>query len=304
MKIDQPGVYDLSAEDYHADPVCEPSLSASIAKLLVTATPLHARAGHPRLNPDHEPEESEKFDIGSAAHALILRDKRAFEIVDAKDWKTKSAGEKRDEARAAGKIPLLTSQWIRVECMARAARYQLDAHREASGAFKNGKPEQTLVWREGDIWCRARLDYRVVGAKVFDDYKSTAALADPDAWSRILFNLGFDMQAAFYRRGIRALGLCDDPQFRFIVQETKKPHALSVIGLMPGALDLADHKVCRAIAIWDDCLRTGHWPGYPSRTCYVDVPPWAEAQFMARDSRAHDTAREVADEFHRPLEDA
>lgn len=315
--IEKPGVYDLTADEYHADPCVEPSLSSSIAKALVGETPLHAWQDHPRLNPEPaEGDEDEgKFDIGKACHSLVLGDTQAFEIIAAKSWSTKAAQDGRKAARAAGKIPLLEKQWLRVQAMAHSLKIQLARHQDASDAFTNGKPEQTLVWREGDAWCRCRLDWlpNVVSlggglarrGKFFDDYKSTTC-ADPDAWSRRLFELGFDMQDAFYRRGIRALGLCDDPTFRFIVQEVKAPHAMCSVALMPGALDLAEHKVARAIDIWTTCLRTGQWPGYPLRTCYVDVPPWHEAAFIARDSRAYDSERDAkaADQFHRPLEDA
>jgi hypothetical protein len=39
-----PGIHEVDAETYHSDPVEVPSLSASIAKLLVNSTPLHAWA--------------------------------------------------------------------------------------------------------------------------------------------------------------------------------------------------------------------------------------------------------------------
>lgn len=307
MNIDRPGVYEISAEAYHADPCPEPSLSASIAKMLINKTPLHAWTAHPRLNLNFERAEEEKFDIGNACHSLVLRDPMAFEIINAPDWKTKDAREKRAAARAAGKIPLLMDHWVRVEAMAYSARLQLSRHQEAKDAFTNGKPEQTLIWREGDAWCRARLDWLPNAGRFYDDYKSTAASADPHSYARVLWNIGHDVQAAFYRRGIKKLKLCDDPQFRFIVQETQTPHALSVIGLTPGALDLADHKVSRAIDIWQTCVRTNHWHGYSLRTCYAEVPAWAEAQFLAKDASAHEISREAfdaMDEFHRPLEDA
>lgn len=297
VKIDKPGVYDISADEYHADPCPEPSLSCSVAKLLINSTPLHAWTAHPRLNPGFEAEADEKFDLGSAAHSLILHDPKIFAVIDAADWRTKDAKAKRDAAREAGKIPLLTEQWIRVEAMARSALIQLSRHEEAAGAFRDGVPEQTLVWQEGDVWCRARLDWRPNTGDIFDDYKSTAALADPDAFSRILFNIGHDVQAAFYRRGIRALGLSRNPVFRFIVQELDTPHALSVIALMPSALDLADHKVARAIDIWRECLGADEWPGYPSRTCYVEAPLWHEQQFMARDARYHEMRRASGEEL-------
>lgn len=306
MKIDRPGVYDIPAEVYHADPCVEPSLSSSIARLLVNATPLHAWTAHPRLNPDQGREESEKFDIGNACHSLVLHDPKHFEIIDAKDWRTKDAKDQRDNARNAGKIPLLTEQWVRVQAMHHAAKIQLARHQEAKDAFTNGKPEQTLVWEEDGVWLRARLDWLPNAGSIFDDYKSTAASADPDAFTRSVFSIGYDIQAAFYMRGVKALGICKNPSFRFIVQETQTPHALSAVALMPSALDLAEHKVERAIAIWRDCLQADHWPGYPLRTCYIEAPPWHEAQFTARDSRAYDAARDAGgmEQFNRPLEGA
>jgi hypothetical protein len=291
--IENPGIYDISAAEYHADCCPMPSLSSSIAKLLVSpgGTPAHAWEAHPRLNPNYMTEESEKFDLGTAAHALILRDRAAFEIIEADDWRTKVAKDKRDEARVAGKIPLLSHQWGDINDMVTAAQLQLAAHADASGAFADGKPEQTLIWSEGDMWCRARLDWLPNKGPYFDDYKSTAASADPDVWDRAMFGMGFDFQAAFYLRGIRALGLCDKPVFRFIVQENFKPFALSVVALMPGALDLASRDVEIAIRRWTDCLLHNRWPAYPTRTCYIDSPPWREAQKMAREVREHDASQ-------------
>lgn len=303
--ISKPGVYEMSAEAYHADPCPAPSLSSSVAKMLVTRTPRHAWAAHPKLNPAFEHEHSQKFDLGSAAHAFMLHDERVFEVIDAGGWTTKDARAMRDGARNANKIPLLTEQWDRLQMMVRSGRRQLEAHQEASGAFTNGKPEQTLIWEERGLWFRARLDWLPNAGDVFDDFKSTAASADPDAWSRIAYSLSFDMQAAFYCRGIKALGLSRDPQFRFIVQEVDSPFALSVIGLSPSSLDLAEHKLARAIEIWRECLKSNRWPGYPDRICYIEPPAWAEAQFIERDARSHDTQRRAQitkPEFDRAME--
>lgn len=294
MKIDKPGIYEISAEDYHADPCPEPSLSSSIAKIIYNRTPRHAWTAHPRLNPNFEPKSDEKFDIGSAAHSLILGDPKKFEIIAASDWRTKEAKAARDAARAAGKIPLLTEQWDRVNAMVAAGLAQLATHADAKGAFTNGKPEQTLIWQEGGIWCRARLDWKPNSGTIFHDYKSTEASANPDAWQRICFHIGFDIQAAFYRRGIRALGLSGNPEFKFVVQETEEPFGLCVIGLMPGAVDLADcKKVEEAIRRWKWCLTNNRWPMYPDRTCYIDAPAWHENEVLAREVRDDDRAREA-----------
>jgi hypothetical protein len=285
--LDTPGIYDgISAPDYHADPCPEPSLSSSIAKLLCLSSPAHARQDHPRLNPDAAHEEAERFDIGSAAHALLLEGDSGVVIVDAPDWRTKAAREARDAAYAAGKTPLLARAWADVEAMAIAARRQLDAHTDGgAGMFTAGKAEQTLIWREDRVWCRARFDWLrqpFDGDWAIDDYKSTSGSANPDSWTRAMFGMGFDLQAAWYRRGLQVLTGAD-AIFRFAVQETYPPYALSVIALGPDAMTIAEKKRLYALERWDECQRENAWPGYPTRTCWAELPPWEEAKWLGRE---------------------
>src|SRR5690242_20841585 len=110
------GVHTLPAEQYHADDIADrPSLSASIAHLLVNQTPWHAWAAHPKLNPHYERVERDIFDLGNVAHQLILEgDAERVAVIDCSDWRTKDAREQRDEARAEGKVPLLRKDWERV----------------------------------------------------------------------------------------------------------------------------------------------------------------------------------------------
>ena len=277
------GIYDMPAATYHADPCEAPSLSASIATRICLASPLHAFHAHPRLNPAAVDEESDAFDLGTAAHALLLQHNRDVVIIQADNWRTKDAREARDHARAAGQIPLLARVWADVLEMATTAREQLDAHTDGGAAmFLDGQAEQTLIWREDDLWCRARLDWLRPGA--IDDYKSTSASANPDTWSRTLFSHGFDLQAAWYLRGLRALtGI--DAIFRFAVQETSPPYALSVVGLGPDALLLAEKKCLYALEVWRAGLATGDWPGYPTRTAWATLPAWEEARWLEKELR-------------------
>ena len=63
---------------------------------------------------------------------------------------------------------------------------QLAQHKEASNAFTEGKPEQTIIWREDNgIWCRARLDWLHDSHLIIDDYKSTGRSVAPDTSGRI-----------------------------------------------------------------------------------------------------------------------
>lgn len=283
--IDQPGLYDLPEDAYHADPCLVPSLSSSIGKKLINETPRHAWAAHPRLNPIFEREEKAAFDLGKAAHKLMLGKGAELAVIPFDDYRKKEAKGLRDDAYAAGQIPLLAEQMRAVEAMVAAGRDQLKDHEDASQAFSNGKPEVTLIWQEGPVWCRAMLDWMPNEGRRFWDYKSTGQSANPDTYGRTMFNLGYDFQAAFYRRGIRKVLGVADPIFEFVVQENQPPFALSVIGLPPAAIDDADTDVQQAIDLWASCLEHDIWPGYPRRTCYVDPPGYIMAQRLDREAR-------------------
>lgn len=303
VRIDAPGIYDIPAAVYYADPCPAPSLSSSIARELLSASPHHAWYAHPRLNTDSEFEraESDKFDLGTAAHAYLLEGETGFVIVDAPDWRTKSAQVKRAEARLAGKVPLLAERWADVQAMALAARRQAARHEDPPLPLTNGRPEPSLVWREGDVWCRARLDWLHADQRTIDDYKTSAALANPLSWTRTLFNMGYDVQAAFYLRGLRVLtGI--DATFRFVVQENYPPFALAVIALGPEAQALAERKVERAIGLWRECRATGTWPGYPTRTCWADLPPWEATRWLEREAAEVPRGPAVLDDG-RPLDE-
>lgn len=284
----QGAYYEFPESDYHADPCIAPSLSASIIKPLLYQSPRHAAFYHPKLNPDFVPEDNKRFDTGKAAHALILRDKKDFEIIDAADWRTNAAKEKRDAAYNDKKIPLLTHQWQEINAMVDSAREQLLSHECCDAFVLGGASEVTLIWQEGDIWCRCRIDYISPDGKFFYDYKTTEATANPDTVDRLFSNMSYDITDAFYRRGIsRVLGI-EHPVYRFVVQEVEKPNLLSVIGFTPEAQGVADRKVDEAIRIWSECLKNNIWPGYPARTCYIGLPVYAEKAWLEREAREVD----------------
>lgn len=287
-RITKPGIYDAVPEAaYHADPVDPISVSSGILKLISEESAAHARLAHPRLNPAHQEAEEEKFDKGKVAHALLLERRDEVVVVEADDWRTNAAKNQRDAARMAGKIPLLRKHYADCVAMEESARRQLSVHRDAKGAFTEGKPEQTLVWVEetdqGDIFCRCRLDWLPEDGAIFYDHKTTGASANPLHWgARTLFDTGAHIQAALYRRGISKLLRVKNPTFRFVVQENYSPYALSVVELTQQAMEISEDVVQRALDYWAWCLEHNRWPGYAASTAYVDLPVWKDREYIAR----------------------
>lgn len=287
------GIHDIPADVYHADPCPEPSLSASMVKLLIQKTPQHAWTKHPRLNPRFERSEEDKFDIGNSAHSLMLGDVKKFAVINFKDFRTDAAKAARDDARHKGLMPLTATNMARVIAMVGAGREQLDGSAEFAGVFKNGKPEQTLIWSEDDgaekVWFRARLDWLPDDRSgPYDDYK-TSEVPNPEQWSRsIMFSVRHDIQAAFYRRGIRALGLCRQPKMRFVIQEPEEPFCLSGVEPSAEVLELADREIERAIRRWKWCRTNDSWPGYPAKFHRAEMPDYLETRRMEREVRDDD----------------
>lgn len=277
-------ILEIPATDYHADKVADrPTLSASIAKVLVEKSALHAWHQHPRLNPAYRRDDDQKYAIGTVAHALLLEGRDAVGVVDAADWRTKDAKALRDAHRAAGKVPLLAHQWDDVEQMVAAAQQQLAACNAIPRPFTGGVAEQTLVWEEDGVLCRALIDWLHDGAVAVSDYKTTWASAHPEAWSRrTMYTIGGDVQIAFHLRGIRKVfGV--DAVWRYVVQECFPPYALTVIQPGPAVIALGNDKVERAIKTWRDCLTTGRWPGYPATVHRAELPAWEEARWIERE---------------------
>lgn len=302
------GVYDLSHRAYHDDPCKVPSLSASIANLIITRSPRHAMLAHPRLNPALERVHKKIFDMGEAAHEMLLGGDKRLGIIDAENYQGKDAQRLRQIAYDVNRIPVLSRQFVTLRAMVGACRAQLKRHEDAAGAFDKGKPEQTLIWEESGVWFRVRLDWLPAAGNVFYNYKSTGGLASGDEWGkRQMFDLGDDLSAALYCRGItKVLGI-KSPIYRFIVQETEPPFALCVHQLSPHAFAEAQEDLEYAIGWWRWCMDKKAWPGYPRRVCYIDRPPWRSQAQADRKNRetymgeAGEDVRKLALDWQAPL---
>jgi hypothetical protein len=283
-----PGFLQISASDYHADLLGDdghPSLSAGLASIIVNASPAHARAQHPRLNPDFKPREEARFDLGRVAHQVMLEGNANIVEVDAIDWRTKDAKTAREWARENRMTPLLTADWENVQAMVEAGRKQLAEFDIDPIPFTDGTPEQTIVWSEPNgVCCKARPDWIHTGNVAVSDYKTTSRSANPESWARsTLYTIGADVQVAFYSRGLERLtGV--RPEWRYVVQETFPPFALSVISLGPDVLELGNAKLDRAIEIWARCLETNEWDGYPRRVCWAAAPAWEVTRWLEREA--------------------
>ena len=271
-----------------------PSLSSSVAHKLISRSPAHARWAHARLNPAWQPSDDARFDLGTAAHAVILEGKRdLIAPLPFDDFRTKAAKEARDTARANGLIPLRADDALAVNVMATNVERALTSpDLRDLGALE---PETTLVWQDAGVTLRCRPDWITTDRAVILSLK-TSHNAEPEAFTRTLLNLGYDVQSAFEMAAVEALtGVA--PKYVWVVVEADPPCAVSLVGPSPMLLELGRAKYQRACAIWRECMATGVWPAYPERIAYVEPPPWAMANAPVSDPEAVDDGRSLYDQL-------
>jgi hypothetical protein len=281
------GIHNITEAEYHADPCVAPSLSSSLAKLMIGQSPLHARTASARLNPDYEPVVKKTFDIGKAAHRAVLGKGGDYVAIPDEMLASNGAASPKEakafieEARANGQTPLKSDEVDQVGLMADIARAKLAA---MGIALDLAHSEVAAIAEIEGCWCRALVDNAPPDAKQpLYDFK-TCEDASPDACIRAVMNYGYDIQAAHYLE-TWAAATGEHRLFRFIFQEKSAPHEVCVVELGEDTLFMARKRTARARDLWRQCLAADFWPGYPPGIHRVDLPDFYQAKWLDRESR-------------------
>ena len=281
-RIAKPGVYSISFDDYIRDPVPGGSLSNSEAKHLMPPKGIPARF---RYEKDHKRPPKNVFDIGTAAHRMVLGTGPELVVIDADNYRTADAQTMRDDARADGMVPLLAHEYEQILAMATALR----EHPGASVLFAEGSglPEQTLIWRDKPtgVMRRARLDWLPVvgdGRLIIPDYK-TCASVDKPAISKAMNAFGYHTQAVTYMDGVRALGIHPAPAFLNVYQEKTPPYLVRIFEPDALALAVARDLNRAALELYAACDAAGEWPAYPDPEL-IGLPAWVENEYLRETS--------------------
>lgn len=276
MKLTEPGVYQLTAEEYHRDPVVGGSLSSTGARML---TPPRAPARFDYYRTHRRPEKR-AFDFGHAVHSEVLGVGGEVVVLEFDNYNKNDARQQRDEAYAAGLVPLLAPEMERVKAATQAVR----DHPVAGRLFaRPGPVEQTLVWRDPltGVMCRAMLDKQIPGARLIVVDLKTTQSAEPGAVSKTVATYGYHQQGDFYLTGAETLGLHNgtEPAFVLVFVEVLPPHLVTVAQLDPNALVWGHRLNRQAIDIYCHCTATDRWPSYADDTVIsVDLPYWTVRQ--------------------------
>lgn len=290
--ISEPGAYPgIANEDYHrnANLLPGPSLSSTGAKTLLNKSPYHFWFDSP-MNPNR-PAEPDKphFNIGKAAHDLILLSERwpehyyvlpeGFSRAKKKEMAAEIA-----EADAAAESGLTILRYDDAQVV-QAIAGALQKNDLAMAALTNGESEETLAWQDSrtGVWLRARPDFRPNSilekrdVMVVADLKfMSSTYATREGFGRAIYQFGYHQSAALYADGIKSIFGHYPTHWLHVVVEKEAPHCVALYQL-PGE-DIERGRVLnrRAIDLFARCLERNEWPGFADEPTQVGLPIWAQ----------------------------
>lgn len=248
------------------------AVSASVLKEVDAKTPAHARQR--QLTP-FKPTPAQR--LGTLAHMALLepdRWEKDVRPVEKVDRRTKAGKERQAELDVMAEVnPNL--EFVQPEEMdaALSMREAVLANPYAAALLSVGRSELSLVWRDGELRCKARLDHDNSEHGVIVDLK-TAADASCDGFAKAVARYRYAMQAAWYMDAAEAIGL-GPRRFVFIVVENQAPWSVALYELDDVAIHNARQRVAVAVDKWRTSIKTDFYPAYPQEIQTLELPKWA-----------------------------
>jgi len=261
----------MSREIYDAIP----ALNFSKAKYLLDS-PAHFKAAEQRKP---EPEDETRFAVGTLVHAMVLEGKTLLDLYAIKPEGMKFNTREGKEWRDAQTLPILTSEEsASIPAMAEA----IAADKEAAKLLHACQfREQIMQATVAGVNCKALLDCSgkdSTGWRGFVDLKTTATGSDEREFSKKVETLHYDMQMAWYG-ALLSMHYADSdlrPWSAWIVVETKPPYIVRTYWPSDDFLRSGIDKMSRALAIYDECQKSGYWPKPAYATTELNRPAWAK----------------------------
>jgi hypothetical protein len=273
-RISQPGVYQITMETYHSDCCVGPSVSSGGLNLINSECPA-IFWGRSYLNPNGESDiDTKALAVGKAAHALALGEPEfaaMFAILPFDSLRTNEAKAWKAATEEAGKTIIRADDFTMVKAMAEAIKRSP----QCSRAFRDGKPEQSLIWQDQEtgVWLKSRPDWLPddpANGWVID-YKTTADLR-PRKFSAQAFECGYHLQAALQVDACREVLGVDPVGIGHVVQEKTAPYLAELRLFTPEQIDFGRREYRRALRIFARCWASKTWPGYTTEPQYFETP--------------------------------
>lgn len=263
-------VYDVKDSEYYA----EDRLSFSTAHLLLTRSPLHAKLA---LRKSRKPRGG--MARGTLFDELLTGGDR-IDVLDFDAFRSNEAKAARDEALAAGKVPVKRHEYDAANEVAEIIRGQLHKH---GLDFSKAKRQVAIFWNEtatdgANVPCRCRID--ALDLPTIWDLK-TISSADDETCARHAESYGYVIQAAAYTRACEAAFPEWAGRLRFIdafMEVDEPPYLVNPKYPDAEAMQVGNEKWQVAVDRWSEATQSKEWPGYSRGITPLELPRYAIAQ--------------------------
>jgi hypothetical protein len=260
-------ILDVTEEQYHADPCEVPSLSQSIAHILLTKSPLHAWTAHPKLGgaqlESGDEDDTPPKQAGKVIHKLLLGKGPEIALLAADNWRLKASQEWKKAALAEGKVPMLARVYDEIVASVETIKGNLALF----GYELTGQSEVAVEWDEhgehGPVRCRGMMDHVIFErGKIYDVKKIISA--HPETCGKHTCDYGYYIQDAAYTSAFEKLRpeFAGRVQVEYLFVEVEPPYAIYPAPLDGELRDLGRRYWERAVLVWERCLRRNDWPAY------------------------------------------
>lgn len=253
-KVYQPGVYDISNEEYHA--------SAGISRSAIREfiiSPLHYWDKY--INPNKPVfKTSKSFEIGTAVHAyLIERERFDASYIAMPKFSGKGMKARKEEFIEQNKDKIIIPQkdFDIVMAVVESVENHLTAKRLISDAIY----EKSIYWIDEDtgLLCKARPD--IWHSTFIADLKTTDC-ARANKFQYSLSDYDYHIQAAMILDAVKAVALEEHMNYFFIAAETKRPYPTASYPLNQVSIYQGQNEYKSALHGLKECFTKNEWPGY------------------------------------------
>ncbi|MBA3031615.1 MAG: PD-(D/E)XK nuclease-like domain-containing protein [Gammaproteobacteria bacterium] len=156
----------------------------------------------------------------------------------------------------------------------------ISRHTGAARLLSTGLAEMSGFWMDSEtgIPCKCRPDWLVMAGEMTTGIVDVKSCCDASAegFARVIATMGYDLQAAYYQDGIKALTGRTLP-FHFIAVEKDAPFATAVYKASDEMIEVGRAKYRGALQLLKWCRENDQWPAYqPSGVIEeIDLPRWA-----------------------------
>jgi hypothetical protein len=217
-------------------------------------------------------EASKAMDLGTLIHAATLEPETVEQIIAISpyaDFRTKEAREWKAAQAESGKI--ITSQDDIDKALTIAETVTDDYLANFNAKYKT---EVAVFGKIGETEIKGLIDIVPDGLDCLVDLKTTASFDSQDSIQRTIVNRGYHWQAALYLDLWNAAASEKRTRFIFCFVEIEAPHETAWVELSENLLEIGRAGYMNALAKWQKCVATNHWPKQIEEIALIEAPKY------------------------------